>query len=237
MGTIRAGDLIDRVSRNALNDPDNAHWSRDDLRAYIGEGQRAAVLLRPEVNPVTETVQLGAGTKQTIPDDGYVLIGAVRNITTPGEDEQEGRVITPSSRDSLDKVKRRWHSLRGDNPRGFVKNFIYDIRNRKTFYVNPPQRAANPGPPIDHRAAEIEIVYARQPVEPANDNATIDLDDIYEPALIAYMLHRAFAKDIAAEGVAVSRSEAYFAKFVTLITGTAEEKDVELVLRQESRES
>ena len=132
------------------------------------------MLLRPEVNPRTIRHQLVEGTKQTIPDNAYVLIEVVRNLglngTTPG------RVITPSKRDSLDKVNNQWHVGAGE----IVKNYIYDIRNRRTFYVNPPQPA---------QPRQVEIVVAEIPSQLANDNATIGIDDIYEPALVNFMLH------------------------------------------------
>lgn len=238
---LEVGPILERVSANALNDPDNDTWPLDDLRAFLSEGQRAAVLLRPEVNPDTRVVDAVAGTRQSIPDDAYVLLDVVRNIGSDGT--TPGRVVTPAERSALDQTDPNWHSA--DNADDETINWIYDIRNRKTFYVYPAQPAA-PG--------KLEIVVARQPRQiltvaeaamtadareaaglPRDD--VLGIDDIYEPALIFFLLHRAFAKDTPHASAGMPRSSQYFDWFVTLITGNADQKDIELVLRQEVGEA
>ena len=227
--------LLARLSANALNDADNEVWPLDDLRAYLSEAQRAAVLLRPEVNPVTEAIQAVPGTRQSIPADSYVLLDVTRNLGPAGTTPR--RVITPSSRSALDQTEIDWHMAAPD-PDGDVTNWMYDIRNRRTFYLSPPQ----PDP-----AHYIEIVTAKTPAQiktvaeaataTVNDPDILRIDDIYEPALIAYLLHRAFVKDVAHEAAGGGRTSQYFEWFVTMITGNADQKDVELVLRQDVRET
>lgn len=229
---LEVGPILSRVSANALNDPDNDTWPLDDLRAYLSEGQRAAVLLRPEVNPDTRVVDAVEGTRQTIPDDAYVLLDVMRNIGSDGT--TPGRVVTPAERMALDTTDPNWHSGLFADPE--TVNWIYDIRNRKTFYVHPPQ-PASPG--------KLEITVAVQPGQLLTeseaaadpDNDVLGIDDIYEPALIFFMLHRAFAKDVSHASAGMTRSAQYFDWFVTLITGNADQKDLELVLRQEVGEA
>jgi len=220
VGTITAGTIIDRISNSPLNDPDNDQWPRAELRAHLSEGQRAAVLLRPEVNPVTKSFPCVAGTKQTIPDDAYVLIDVIRNLGEAGN----GRVITPNERAAIDADEPMWHDAHA-NP--IAENFVHDVRNRKVFYLSPPRPAA-PG--------SIEIVVAEIPADLDTDQTPIVLDDIYEPALRAYALFCAFEKDVANVVASAERAKFYAEWFTTLITGNADQKDVELVLRQEARE-
>ena len=84
--------------------------------------------------------------------------------------------------------------------------------------------------------AIFEIVYAAVPDEIMDtkvDGAftdTIKIDDVYEPALVNYMLHRACGKD-PATAEDVQKSMGYLANFTTLITGNADQKELELVVR------
>lgn len=238
---LAVGPILARLSNNALNDADNATWPLDDLRAYLSEGQRAAVLLRPEVNPDTRTVQLVPGTRQSIPSDAYLLLDVVRNMGADGR--TPGRVVTPSERSALDKPDPDWQ--KAENADDDVVNWMYDIRNRKTFYVSPPQPdpanhleivVAGSPPQILTEAQSILTPDAREAAGLSRDDA-LGIDDIYEPALICYVLHRAFAKDTSHEGATGGRSSMYMQWFVGLITGNADQKDIELVLRQEAGEN
>ena len=220
---LTAANVIDRAART-LNDPEKATWTETELLEYLSDAQRAAVLVRPECNLATGPHQLIAGTKQSIPDDAYMLIEATRNLG--GDGITAGGVITPSSRASLDQTRRDWHSAA---PNATVKNFIYDIRNRSTFWVYPPQPDAN--------QRQIELVYAKIPGEIAIPGATLELDDIFEPALLAYILHRAHIKDTAAEGQSLDKAAAYFQWFMALLTGRAEEIDADMTMRHEVMES
>ena len=221
MGIITSANILLQASY-ALNDLTHQQWPREELLLYLEDGQRAAVLLRPAVNPVTIDHPMVAGSKQMLPDDGYVLLDVVRNV--------DGDSVSPTSRKDLDQVARGWHQ---DDP-GPTVNFLYDVRNRKTFYVSPP----HPGPP-----GEVELIYAQIPPAFARESDgsigastyadTLKIDDIYAPALIAYVLHRAYIKDTAAQGASVQKSQQYAQYFAAMITGNAEQKDNDIVIRHE----
>ena len=216
---ITAQQIIDRAAK-LLNDPDNLSWSEPELVEHLSEAQRAAVLVRPETYPVTETAPLTPGSAQELPDDGFVLIECVRNMGLDGN--TPGRAITPVERASLDQTRPDWHT---EAPDSIAVNFVYDVRNRRTFYVWPPQ----PNP-----AHQIEIVYAKIPEDIADATAPLDLDAIYSPALLHYVLHLALLKDIPESGS--QRSAEHFARFTDLLLGRAEEQDVDLTIRHETAE-
>lgn len=242
MGTLTAGSIITRAART-LNDPDMVKWPEIELLEYLSDGQRAAVLVRPEVNPVTVVHHLVEGSKQQIPEDAFVLIEATRNMGRDGA--TPGRAITPTSRSSLDQTDPNWHCETPEAPATPadvkpVRNFVYDIRNRRTFYISPCQPAGSAY--VNGEAADIvgphqiELVHAKIPAEIAATDTVIEIDDIYQPALLAYILHRAHVKDVAVEGQSLQKSSAYFQWFMTLLLGRAEQQDADLTIRHETVE-
>lgn len=231
MGTITVKSVIDRAAQTLNDEPHNT-WSLDELVKYYSEAQKAAVLLRPQVNPVTQSVRLVTGSKQTLPDDGYTLITVTRNMGLDTSNAQSptvgdvGRAIRPTERETEDQINPEWH--KSDNSEDDVKHFIYDARNRKTWYCIPPQPAT---------ARFVEIVYAKEPAEielvngVLSNSLRIELDDIYVPALIAYILHRAYSKEAPIEGQMIDRAGMYFQQFAAMITG-----ETSLLIRQEPGE-
>ena len=248
MATFAASSLIDRAAL-ALSDTDNVRWPRDELLEHLSDALRACVLKRPESNPVTVTVPLVAGTKQSLPEDAFVLIDSTRNMGwgTAATDATvtPGRAIRPTERSSLDAAYPDWHT---EQPYTFAtwraRSFLYDIRNRRTYYVQPgvtpaPTEAPEPDE-TDYRGASryIEVVYAKIPDELAAEADTIPLDDIYEPPLLAYMLHRAYGKSSPGkEREYAEMAQLHFGRFINLLTDDAERQDADLTIRHETVES
>ena len=146
-----------------------------------------------------------------------MLFEATRNI--PSMPHNFIDVITPISRADLDQSTPSWHA--DTTAEEEVVNFIYDIRNRKTFWVYPG--------PMSDRANGIEIVYAKVPEELDDEADNITIDDVYQPALLAYVLYRATSKDIAAENVGEGKARMYYEQFMTFLLGR-DESDVEITL-------
>ena len=218
--------ILDAVAR-LLDDPDFIKNTEEEMLSYLSEGQRAIVLLRPESNPETAEMPLEAGSKQTLPTDAYQLLEAIRNVG--------GAAVAPTSRADLDQADPGWHT---SNPNPMVEQTVYDVRARKTLLVQPPQPTPAPNP-----ANKLEIVYAKIPENIGFNNAgviapaDIELDDIYTPALRYYMLHMAYIKEANVKKESAAKSSSYFEWFKQLILGTAEQKDVELTIRQEAAET
>lgn len=181
-----------------LNDTSNVRWSEDELVYWVNEAIKQIAVLLPETNAVTVEIQLVEGTKQSVPSDAIRLIDVLRNTGVDGG--VPSSPIRIVERDVLDTVRPNWHKDRASN---IAKQFVFDERNPKTFYVYPPSRGQH-----------IEIVYSQ---EPSILTKTSDLGafSIFTGALINYVLFRAFAKDT--EEGSEARSRGYEQSFYTAI--------------------
>ena len=211
---LTAGNLVTRLAQT-LRDDTNVHWTETEALSYLSDAQRAAVQIRPEIYPTTQVVALAAGTKQSIPNDAFSLIDVVRNM---GTGSTPGRAIRSIDRSTLDHADPNWHSATGD---AVVQHYTYDIRARREFYVYPPQ------PNVPQR---VELVYAKTPAEITASSDALSLDDMYEPLLLSYMLHRAYAKQLPMEaargGANTERSDMYYKMFLEGLMGGRSAQEV-----------
>jgi len=205
MGTIAVTTLFGTV-RQVLQDADGVRWTDLELLSYLNEGQRAILTFKPNAYVRSDVVKLGTGTRQNLPADGVQLIDIPRNMGTSGA--TPGRAIRIVKRELLDAKVPRWHAA---DPVAEAKHYMYSPLQPKHFLVYPPQPATLQG--------YVEIVYGALPPD-TTLNGAITVDDIYEAALIDYVLHRSFAKDteFAADQ---SRSAQHFQAFVYALTGKA----------------
>ena len=219
MATITAQQIIDRATET-LYDETNVRWTEDELLQHLSDAQRASVLHLPEINPIGTVIRCSSGTRQSIPADGFKLIDVVRNLGTSGvwqandpyNGTMPGRAIRDTDRSSLDQSTPEWHAVGADEATP-VKNYMYDTRDRRAFYIFPSQPASVGNQQL------IEIIYSAPPAEIANISDLIGLDDVYQPALLSYILHRAYAKDLPSEMNSEQRSIAYFQQFMMTLTG------------------
>lgn len=194
-----ASDIISRA-RIVLNDADGVRWFDNELLAWISDGQRVIALVRPDSCVSNSTLTLVAGTKQTIPGDGLRLLDVTRNIDAGGNG---GRVVRHVDRDVLDTQNVNWHSESGQLT---IKNFVYDNRDPKTFYVYPPATSSS----------KLEIIYSKNPTDVTTTGASIAVADIYADPLLNYVLYRAYSKD-ADFAQNASLSTSYFQIFGSML--------------------
>lgn len=180
MGNILAAALFSKAAR-LLVDETNVRWTNAELIGWLNSGQREIVLLKPNSLTTNAAVAMTAGTKQSLPATGLMLIDVVRNMGLDGL--TPGRAVTAISRDVLDTSIPDWHAA---TPSAAAKHYVYDARDPKVFYLYPPQPAS---------PAKLEIVYSVAPADIDIDTDTITVDDIYEGCLIDYILYRAYSKD------------------------------------------
>ena len=219
MATITAQQIVDRATET-LYDETNVRWTEDELLKHLSDAQRAAVLHLPEINPIGTVIRCSSGTRQSIPADGFKLIDIVRNMGTSGvwqandpyNGTTPGRAILGIDRTDLDHSTPEWHTVGADEATP-AKSFMYDTRDRRAFYISPSQPASVGNQQL------IEIVYSAPPTEIAALGDVIGLDDVYQPALLSYILHRAYAKDLPSEMNSEQRSIAYFQQFVMTLMG------------------
>ena len=203
---ISAQSIVRRVVET-LQDNTSVRWPVNELVRYLNDGQREIVLYRPDAMVTNTTVNLVAGSKQSLPVNGAKLIEVIRNNTVSSK-----RAVRLVNREILDAQAPNWHNITGSTE---VLHFMYDPRDPKVFYVYPPAASG----------ASLDIVYAALPTditEPA-DGATfsavtgnISVPDIYGNVIQDYILYRAYSKDSEYAGNA-ARAQAHYGAFANAL--------------------
>lgn len=181
MGTITAASIIDSAAF-ALQDEGNTRWTRAELLGYVNDGQRDLCVVKPDACTVNELFTPVAGTKQSMPAGAAGLVRVVRNMGTSGT--SAGKVPRRIDLDVLDAQDPNWHSRSSS---ATVAEYGYDERDPTVFYVSPPQPATGQG--------KLELAYFGTPAELADETDTIVLEDIYQSALMHYVVYRAYMKE------------------------------------------
>ena len=180
MAALVTTPIVSRVS-GLLQDAGNVRWTLPELLSYITDAAREVCIYKPEACAKTATVTLVAGTKQSLPADGSVLLDVVRNMGVGGA--TPGRVPRLVSRDLLDAQNPNWHA---STPAAEAKHYTFDPQSQKVFYVYPPQPSSGTG--------SLEVVYAAEPTE-AVEGGSLGLDSTWVPAVVNYTLYRCYSKD------------------------------------------
>lgn len=187
MGTILAKAITTRAAR-ALQDPNGIRWQPGDLLDYLNDGQREIGIYRPDAITVVEAVSLVAGAIQALPPAGIRLVDVLYNAGVAGL--TQGTSVTVTDRDELDSTAgRNW---RNTSPANDVDHYIFDGRYPTVFGVYPPNTGSR----------YLMIAYQKAPtdctingVNGGSSDSVISLNDIYETALLEYLMHRAYLKD------------------------------------------
>jgi hypothetical protein len=205
MGTVTAKTIIDKASVQLI-DLTNIRWTRSELLSWLNDGMRQIVLIQPSASSTTVSKQLVAGTRQTLPTGGWLLLQMYRNMGTNGT--TPGRAIRIVSRELLDNFNPNWHTA---TAAAEVRNYIYDIQDQTVFYVYPPNTGTQ----------YVELNYSAQPVDLTSETDVIPIFDIFQSALVDYILYRACSKDAEyAPGLALAQG--YLATFVASVGGKAQ---------------
>lgn len=198
MAVILASTIIDNAGRQ-LFDVDNIKWSRAELLSYLNDGQRAIVSIVPEATGTTTVVSLVAGVKQTLPSDGWTLLEVTRNMGLDGA--TPGRAVKYADRAILDETNPTWYSAAAVATQTI---YMYNVRDRMSFYVYPPSLGTN----------KVEIIYSKIPAD-VLESSVISIADVYSPALLDYILFRAYSKN--AEFVDQNKAPGFLQSFVTVL--------------------
>lgn len=177
-----ASNIMTRA-RSVLQDSSGTRWSDSELLSWIGSGQRFIAIVRPDACSENAVLTLVAGTKQTIPSDGFRLLDVMRNIKTDGTG---GRVVRYCDREALDGTEPGWHY---GTAKQEIRNYIYDNRDPLHFYTSPPATTAS----------KLEILYSKKPTDPTDSTSTLSISDLFEDPLLNYVLYRAYSKDAEVE--------------------------------------
>ena len=173
-----ASDVLVKVNY-ALNDSD-VSWSAAEKLAWLNDGRREIVRLRPDAYTVRESIQLVAGTGQTLPSDIVALIDITRNMGVGGA--TPGQAIVEMEKDRLDRWRPDWHTA---DSSATTKHFIRNPLTPREFYVYPAQ----PDTP-----AQVEAIASKVLSDVASDSDIV-LTDQWVPALVDYVCWMAHSKD------------------------------------------
>lgn len=181
--TTTAQSIV-RDAQTALQDPDGVRWPASELVVHLNRGQRDIQVARPDTTATLTTMALVAGFKQALPDAAAMLIDIPANAS--------GERITKTDLLMLDAVEPSW---RKRSPAAVVRHFMHDARTPRSFFVYPPARAG----------ASVDIEFSAFPQDvaaPGGDGKTAatvagvtSLGDQWGTALLAMVLHYAYAKD------------------------------------------
>lgn len=185
-----------------LQDITNVRWSQTELLAWLNAAQREIIGYKPNASVKTAPVATVAGTRQTAPADCISILRVVRNLGADGM--TPGPAIRLVSHEIMDAQNPNWHT---DPQSGTLRHYVFDDQNPKTYYVYPPSNG-NTKP---------EMAYCAYPAD-ATLTGTISVDDIFESALMNYILYRAYLKD-AEYAMNGQLATQYYGAFTTLLTG------------------
>lgn len=205
MGTVTAKTIIDKASVQLI-DLTNVRWTRSELLSWLNDGMRQIVLIQPSATSTTVAKKLDAGTRQSLPTNGWLLLQMYRNMGTDGT--TPGRAIRIVSRELLDNFNPNWHTA---TAAAEVRNYIYDTQDQTAFYVYPPNTGTQ----------YVELNYSAQPANLTSETDVIPIFDVYQSALVDYILYRACSKDAEyAPGLALAQG--YMATFIAAVGGKAQ---------------
>lgn len=201
MGTITAQTIFDRIAL-IVNESTPTRWLVAEMLKWLNDGQRVIGVLKPDACSITEAIKQARGTKQALPVGSFQLLDVLRNMGTAGT--RPGNSVRLIDRRILDDEISNWH---GDTESDTTERYVYEPEiNPKVYYIYPPSTGNN----------YLEICHVKTPTDLDDATDVISIDDIYEPALLAYMLFRIFSKD-ADFVVNNSRAQQYFSEFLMLI--------------------
>ena len=179
MSTITAKTIIDKAVIQ-LTDISSVRWTRAELLGWINDAQRQIVIMSPNATNKISVIKLNAGSRQSIPSDGWTLLEIVRYMGTDGT--KPGRAIRLASREQIDSFNPDWHS---DTPAATPRHYIFDLQDQTAFFVYPPNTGTG----------YVEINYSPDPTDLTTETSVIYLNNIFETAILDYVLYRACSKD------------------------------------------
>lgn len=179
MSTITAQSIINKAATQLL-DPSNVRWTRAELLGWINDAQRQIVLMSPNATNKVSVYKLVAGTRQSIPTDGWTLLDVIRYMGTDGT--KPGRALRLASMEVMDAFNPNWHSA---TPSVVPQTYMFDQQDQTVFYVYPPNTGNG----------YVQVNYSPEPVDLTLESQTIGIRDIFETAILDYVLYRANSKD------------------------------------------
>lgn len=179
-----AQEIIRRAA-GMLFDLPSRRWTVDTLVRYLNDAQRAVATLRPDLYSKRDDVDLVAGFRQFIPNDGEKF------LTVHGNAIGSMRVATPTDLSVLDALEPKWRSKSGTTE---ILHWEFDPRSPREYHVYPPAEAG----------AKLDIEYVLKVVDIAspaagqtflNVSGDIPLPDVAREPLLDYTLYKCHSEN------------------------------------------
>lgn len=200
MATIAQTILND--ARRVLQDESNVaeRWKDATLLAGLIEAERAIVHLRHDAYTEALAFQSAGTTQNELPAGSVAVIDVRRNLGTAGT--SPGRMIRRTALEWMDMADPDWHVAA---PAEEAMQWMFDDRDARRFYLWPPV------------VGYVEVIHSVLPPV-LEDDDPINLEDIYVPALRAYVVYYAFAQDTD-NSTNDALATKWFEQFIFLVTG------------------
>lgn len=173
MATVKVSELITRA-KTLAQDVDYVQWTLEEWLGWYAECILTISGLRPDAYVETRTLRLKAGSHQKVPDDAFKLLDIICNT-------ESGRAMRPIERELLYQQYPSWPVEKGTEPHYFTLESL----TPREFYVFPAAKEGH----------EIQAVLSLAPPKPKSENDIIAVDDWYAPAIVDYLLYRAYLKN------------------------------------------
>lgn len=209
MGTILASTIV-KKSSVILRDEAGRRWRPSELLGWLNDGQREVGILKPDTSTVMQSIIMVAGSEQQIPASCVRLFDISHNAGADGT-----TVSTPIrliEKEELDMLDPTWRTAGAAND---VIHYVFDGRAPKSWHCYPPQlaggryvRAMVQINPTDCTILGVENDLGVVGVA----DTVIFLDDLYQTALVEYVISRAYDKND--ENRDAQRSDMFYRRFL-----------------------
>ena len=129
--TITVRQLFDELRNTQLTDAEAITWPDSVMLMALNSALTMLVLMRPDATAVTTLIDLAAGTRQNIPQDGIRFLKLLRNVQT---NDAIGRAIRFVDMNSLDAIDPNWHNMQATTA---IHEYGFDKNLPREFYVYP----------------------------------------------------------------------------------------------------
>jgi hypothetical protein len=177
MGTFTGTTLIDLVSASILNDANNVRWSRATLLQYLNLAQVQVVSVQAQANSQYRTMQLAAGSRQSMQSDDMQLLAITRNMGADGQ--TPGDSIEMTDRAEMDAHLDSWTEPQDGVTE--IESYVADDRVRAVYFVYPPVPA--------NQDMWIEYISAVRPKDVAEEGDVISLPDFYVMQIMRWIIY------------------------------------------------
>lgn len=209
--SVQVQTIYNRVRTQMIDTGATPRWTNQELIDWICDAQRALVLLAPRASAKLSVISMVAGTRQSIPPDGWMFLTCYRNMgankMTPG--------IVPlkQARILMDTQYPNWHTAAAVTQ---PNTFVFDPTDPTAFYVSAPSDGTG----------SLEINYSVMPIDLANPTDLIQVQDIYQTPLFDYCMWRAQQKD-SDYSAGQASAQTYFTSFTGLLGNLGKDVDTE----------